>query len=149
MTEIRKVPLKEVLMGKLEHGGDLLEQLNRICGEQKITLGRVEAMGAVKEARLGFYNQRKREYEFTNIYKPLEITSLVGNVSLKEGQPFVHAHITLADENNQVFGGHLMEGTIVFACEFIIEAFDGPPLERGFDETTGLPLWDMVTKRRK
>jgi len=73
MTEIRKVPLKEVLMGKLEHGGDLLEQLNRICGEQKITLGRVEAMGAVKEARLGFYNQRKREYEFTNIYKPLEV----------------------------------------------------------------------------
>jgi len=42
-----------------------------------------------------------------------------------------------------------MEGTIVFACEFIIEAFDGPPLERGFDETTGLPLWDMVIKRRK
>jgi hypothetical protein len=35
----------------------------------------------------------------------------------------------------------LAPGTIVFACECVIEKFEGPILERGFDEETGLPLW--------
>ena len=37
----------------------------------------------------------------------------------------------------------LAPGTIVFACEFILETFDGPILERDLDETTGLYLWAM------
>ena len=42
-----------------------------------------------------------------------------------------------------VHGGHLAPGTIVFACELIIEAFDGQELNRGMDRETGLPLWNM------
>ena len=39
-------------------------------------------------------------------------------------------------------GGHLAPGTTVFAAEYVIQAFDGPEFCRGFDEVTGLPLWD-------
>jgi len=67
----------------------------------------------------------------------------VGNVSLKDNSPFVHAHITLADKKANAYGGHLASGTVVFACEFMLEVFDGPVLQRDFDETTGLFLWTM------
>jgi uncharacterized protein len=67
----------------------------------------------------------------------------VGNISLKDGNPMVHAHITLADEAGKAYGGHLIPGTVVFACEFILQVFEQPLLERGFDEATGLPLWSM------
>jgi len=30
-----------------------------------------------------------------------------------------------------------------FACDFILEAFDGPVLKRNLDEATGLPLWEI------
>jgi predicted DNA-binding protein with PD1-like motif len=73
----------------------------------------------------------------------LEITSLTGNVSIKDGKPLVHVHVTLADKKGNAFGGHLAEGTIVFACEVCIQVFQGEPLKRGFDKTTGLPLWEM------
>ena len=130
-------------MGKLTYGADLLEELTEVCRKEKVQLGRVEALGAVSRARLGFYNQQTREYQFFELDQPLEITKLVGNVSLKDGKPMVHAHVTLADEAGKAFGGHLAPGTIVFACEFILQAFEGPTFERGFDEQTGLPLWKM------
>lgn len=131
-------------MGKLSYGCDLLEELTSICQKENIRLGRIEALGAVQEARLGFYDQQTREYQFHTFAQPLEITKLIGNISLKDGNPFVHAHITLADDEGRAFGGHLAPGTVVFACEFVIESFDGPVFERGFDEETGLPLWAMA-----
>lgn len=143
MAIMKKVIPRELFMGKLGHGDDLLEEITGVCRKQNIEIGRVEALGAVQKARLGFYNQQTREYQFFILNQPLEITKLVGNISLKDGNPIVHAHITLADETGKAYGGHLAPGTVVFACEFIIEAFDGPVFERGFDEKTGLPLWTM------
>jgi predicted DNA-binding protein with PD1-like motif len=101
----------------------------------------VEALGAVQKARLGYYNQETRTYEFHDFGEAMEIASLTGNVSLKDGQAFVHAHVTLSDREGKAIGGHLAPGTIVFACEYVIHAFAGPAHERGYDETTGLPLW--------
>lgn len=103
--------------------------------------GRIEGIGAVQKARVGYYNQVSREYQFIEYDQPLEITKLSGNVSTRDDVPFVHAHVTLADEKGNAFGGHLAPGTILFACEVIVESFEGPALERSHDATTGLPLW--------
>jgi len=132
-----------VFMGKLAHGADLLEELTGICIREEIRLGRIEAFGAVQNARLGFYHQKTRKYQSLALDRPLEITKLIGNISLKEGKPMVHAHITLADKEGFAYGGHLMPGTIIFACEFILQVFAGPIFQRGLDLETGLPLWDM------
>ncbi len=143
MAVMKKVTPRKMFMGKLSYGADLLEELTEVCRRENVHLGRVEALGAVSRARLGFYNQQTREYQFFELDQPLEITKLVGNVSIKDGKPMVHAHVTLADEAGKASGGHLAPGTIVFACEFILQAFEGPVFERGFDEQTGLPLWKM------
>ena len=111
--------------------------------EEKVQLGRVEALGAVSKARLAYYDQQAREYRFIDMEKDLEITKLVGNVSLKDGEPMAHVHVTLADREGRAYGGHLAQGTVVFACEFIIEAFEGSLLTRSYDVETGLQLWSM------
>jgi predicted DNA-binding protein with PD1-like motif len=143
MPIMKKVNSSRLFMGKLNHDCDLLEEITAICRKEDIRLGRIEALGAVKRACLGFYDQQSREYQFLELNEPLEITNLVGNVSLKEGNPIVHSHITLADEAGKAYGGHLAPGTIVFACELFLESFDGPSFERNFDHETGLPLWTM------
>jgi len=132
-----------MFMGKLECGADLLEEITNICVDKDIHLGRVEALGAVKKARLGYYNQKEREYHFYELDQTLEITNLVGNVSIKDGAPIVHAHVTFSDKDGHAYGGHLAPGTIVFACEIVIQVLDGPKYERGLDQETGLPLWSM------
>ncbi|MBN1788409.1 MAG: DNA-binding protein [Sedimentisphaerales bacterium] len=141
MPVYNQVQLKKTIIGKLEHGKDLLGELQAVCKEQDILLGRVSAIGAVKKAKIGYYDQQSREYHFFEIDKNLEISNLTGNISIRDNQPMVHAHITLCDSAGNAFGGHLVQGTIVFACEFVIDVYDGPKLLRQYDEITGLPLW--------
>jgi predicted DNA-binding protein with PD1-like motif len=130
-----------ILVGRLAHGSDLLEELTRVAAENVVLAGRVEVIGAVSRARFGYYDQTKREYVYFEREEPLEILALVGNVSLKDRGCFVHAHVTLADEEGRAFGGHLAEGTTVFAAEFRIEELAGVELHRVPDKTTGLALW--------
>ncbi|MBF0104208.1 MAG: DNA-binding protein [Deltaproteobacteria bacterium] len=141
MTILRNVKAAENFMGRLTHNADLLDELTRICVENNIKMGRIDAIGAVKKACVGFYDQDKRVYEYITYNKPLEILNLTGNVSIKDGAPMVHAHVTLADHDGTAFGGHLAKGTIVFACEYTLTSFSGELLERGMDGETSLPLW--------
>jgi predicted DNA-binding protein with PD1-like motif len=75
--------------------------------------------------------------------EPLEIVSCTGNVSLKDGQVAVHAHAVLADMDGRTAGGHVFSDTVIYAGEMYIQELLGTPPERGYDETTGLPLWQM------
>jgi hypothetical protein len=143
MTNSVPVQPEAQWMGRLAYEGDLLGELTAVAEEHGVTLGRVEAIGAVKSARIGYYDQGAQEYRFKRFDMPLEIVSLAGNVSIKDGKPMVHAHVALADEGGEVYGGHLAEGCIVFACEFVLTALNGPTLERTLDEPTGLPLWTL------
>ncbi|MCY2929334.1 MAG: DNA-binding protein [Planctomycetota bacterium] len=143
MASYRDVTCVRRVMGKCAHEADLLAELTRVCKENGVQLGRVEAIGAVRKARVGYYHQDRREYEFHTFDGPMEIAALVGNVSVKDGEPIVHAHVTLSDATGRAFGGHLAPGTVVFACEFVVEAFDGPEFRRTLDEPTGLPLWNL------
>ncbi len=143
MAVYKKVKSVATFMGKLEHGADILEELTKVCADNNIKLGKVEAIGAVKKATIGYYDQNTKTYNFFELDRHLEITNLLGNVSLKDGEPIIHAHITLADEKGNAFGGHLAAGTEVFACEFCLTSFEGPAFNRGLDKQTGLPLWKM------
>lgn len=141
MSDIRRIEPGRLWMGRLEHNADLLEEITTICKTENIGLGRIEAIGAVKRARLGYYDQKRFEYQYFTLDSALEITSLLGNISIKDDEPMVHAHMTVADENGKTYGGHLAPGTIIFACEVVIQTLKGPRFERGFDAQTRLPLW--------
>lgn len=143
MATMNNVKRGEIHIGKLDHGADLIAEITAICRDRGIRLGKVQAIGAVQKARLAYYNQTRKVYEFYNLDEPLEILNLTGNISLKNGQPMVHAHITLSNEKGEAFGGHLVAGTTIFACECIIEAFEGLEYSRSHDEITGLPLWEL------
>ncbi|MDW7710517.1 MAG: DNA-binding protein [Deferrisomatales bacterium] len=138
---VRRLRVREVLMGRLRRGDDLLECLTAFVRREGVRLGRVEALGAVERARVGYYDQGAFEYRYLEFDTDLEILALLGNVSLRDGEPMVHAHVTLGDAQGRAFGGHLAPGTRVFACEFAVEVLDGEELHRGHDEATGLPLW--------
>jgi predicted DNA-binding protein with PD1-like motif len=130
------------IMGRLDKGADLLAALEQVAREQGITLGEVRAIGAVSQARVGYYHQAERKYYFLDLARPLEIASLIGNISVKDEKPMVHAHVTLSDGEGRAFGGHLAEGTLVFACEFAIQEYQSATaLVRRMDEPTGLYLW--------
>jgi len=131
-----------IIIRRLPHGGDLLNEITELARRAGILSGSVSAIGAVKRARIGYYDQADRLYRERDLEEPREICSCLGNISLKEGEVFVHAHVVLADGEGKTAGGHLCPGTIIFAAECRIEELNGPALERGYDDETGLSLWE-------
>jgi len=130
------------IMGRLAKGADLLGALEAQCRFHNITLGEVWAIGAVTRARIGYYKQDIQKYMFLDLDQPLEILSLIGNISLKDGQPMVHAHVTLGEASGRAYGGHLAAGAPVFAGEFVIQECQSEKIfRRTLDEETGLFLW--------
>ncbi len=136
-----KYNYKRTFIGNISKGSDLYDALTQIVTEEDIRTGKIMAIGAVSEGVIGFFDQKLNTYKKILLNSEHEILNCSGNISLKEGKPFVHAHIILGDKEGKVFGGHLMNGTKVFACEVVIDEYSGEDLYRERDDLTGLFLW--------
>ncbi len=133
--------MHEPFLVRLPMGEDLLEAIQREFEIRSISKGSFTVIGAVDRAVLGFYDPVDRIYRNREFPDPLEICACMGNVSIKDGAIFVHAHAVLAGADFQCLGGHLMPGTVIFASELSGSEVPGDALVRGFDEKTGLTLW--------
>ncbi len=131
-------------VGRLPHGKDLATSIELFCKENSIFMGTFSVIGAVSSATMGIYDQKQQVYVTMKVDSQHEILLCTGNISLKDGNPFVHAHISLSDELGKTIGGHLFSETIVFAGEIYLQELRNNPLERTFDKTTGLMLWDIT-----
>ncbi len=130
-----------VYQGRLLKGEDLLKGLTSVIKEKNIASGCILGMGAVSCARLAYFNQQTKTFEEIFLPEGLEILSLKGNISKKDGESFAHIHVVLSGRDFKAIGGHLLNDTIVYAFEYEIFPFDGQPLIRKFDEDTGLSIW--------
>jgi predicted DNA-binding protein with PD1-like motif len=71
-----------------------------------------------------------------------EITSLIGNITTKEEEVYLHLHINFSNDRNNVFGGHLVRAIISATGEIFIHKINGQ-VEREFNEEIGLNLLSM------
>ena len=100
----------------------------------------LNGIGALENPEIGYYSLEDKSYNRKTFKGEFELTSLIGNISLKEGKPFSHTHITFSDTEFRVFGGHLFNANITAAGEFIMQ-FGSDELNREMNSGIGLPLW--------
>ena len=129
-----------IIFARLDHGENIISQITRLAEENGIEAGALNAIGALSQAKLAYYDQISHDYGEISLEEPVELAYCFGNISLRDGQPFVHAHAVLSDRTGRTWGGHLTSGTI-FAAELYLQKLSGLPLKRVPDSTTGLYLW--------
>ena len=129
--------------GRLPYDEDLIASIEEICEEASIQMAVFSVIGAVSSVTIGVYDQKQQVYVTSTKKAPYEIVTCLGNVSLKDGNPMIHAHIVLTDEQEKTIGGHLFSETIIFAGEINLQELTGKPMERAYDKTTGLMLWNQ------
>jgi len=137
---IREFREGRVMLARLDHGKEIITQIADMAEQRNISTGIFSAIGALSQVKLAFYDQDVHSYRNVSVDRPVEILSCSGNISLRDGHPFVHAHATVADSEGNVMGGHLSEGT-VFAAELSVMKLSGEPLIREHDPITDLYLW--------
>ncbi len=140
MSLVQELRSGRCFLCSLDHDAEIVASITNLAERLGVEVGAVAAVGALKRAEIGYYDQEDHEYRAIEIDRPMEIASLIGNLSIRDGKPFLHAHATLADSEGKLLGGHLTSGTI-FAAEVYLQELVGRPPERCHDPTTDLFLW--------
>ena len=121
----------------LKAGAKLPDHIIAIATEEKILTARVEAIGGVKRLRLAYFNHESKKYEEHDYKEFLEVTSILGNITLKDGKQFLHIHGTFGRKDLSVIAGHVMAATVSPLLEVIITPTKNRALRR-FDDELGL-----------
>lgn len=124
---------------RLFEGEDLLPSIIEICGKEKITSGKIQAIGAVQRAVLGYFNMQKKKY--IHFECKGEVVTCMGNIAKKEDEIMVHAHAVIADAAGNCKGGHVVCAEASATLEIFIDIIPG--LERTLDVKTELFLLDL------
>ena len=100
----------------------------------------LNGIGAIADPEIGYYSLNTKSYHRKVFSGDYELTSLIGNITIKEGKYFSHTHITFSDTNYNVLGGHLFDAKITAAGEFIM--LPGKKnIIRQMNPEIGLSLW--------
>ncbi len=128
----------------MEPGEDILNTIETVAASHGVKSGQLSLIGAVSRAKLGYYDRASGEYKDFVVDRDLEVVSCLGNIShTRDGGLVVHAHIVVADENGNCYGGHLMAGCEVSVTIELLILETESEIFRAKDELTGLNLMDI------
>jgi predicted DNA-binding protein with PD1-like motif len=124
---------------RLNKGEEILSSIKQMCAKEDIKSGYFHGIGATDQVAIGIYDLNKHDYDINKHNNQYEITSLIGNISIRNDEIYLHAHINLSDNTLKVIGGHLISAVISITAEIIITKVK-TTLKREFDKTTGINL---------
>jgi predicted DNA-binding protein with PD1-like motif len=123
----------------LKAGSKIPDDILAIAKEEKIVTARVEAIGGVNELRLAYFNHHTKKYEEHDFKEFLEVTGILGNVTQKDGKPYLHIHGTFGRRDLSTLGGHVMAAEVFPLLEVVITPTKNRALRR-FDDGLGLSI---------
>ncbi|PIP34047.1 DNA-binding protein [Candidatus Falkowbacteria bacterium CG_4_10_14_0_2_um_filter_48_10] len=127
---------------RLDPGEEIVSALKSVCQARRIRAGLVFGLGAVKEAELGCFLVRTKKYQARRLRGAWEIASLSGNISVLDGEPYLHLHAVLGDQHQKALGGHLSSAVVSATAEIWIWPVRAV-IRRHFSAATGLNLLDL------
>jgi predicted DNA-binding protein with PD1-like motif len=123
-------------------GEDPMPGLTRFAEEHNLSASSFTAIGAFSEATLGYFDWQQKDYERIPVREQVEVLALVGDITLQDGKPHLHAHVVLGRRDGSAFGGHLLDARVRPTLEVIVTQAPAY-LRRRRDPASGLALIDI------
>jgi predicted DNA-binding protein with PD1-like motif len=122
-----------------DEGDEVMSSLTAFARERQLTAARFTAIGAFRDATLGYFDWTSKSYEKIPVREQVEVLSLVGDVALEGDAPKVHAHVVVGKRDGSAHGGHLLDAHVRPTLEVMLT--ESPAhLQRLFDPASGLAL---------
>lgn len=129
-----------MIAATLRPGQDIREAIEAIVAERQISAGTIiSCVGALSHVRLRMAGTARAKQEIREFDGYFEIVSLIGNV----GPGRTHLHMSVADENGQMIGGHIKSGgnIVDVTAELVIAVEDTLRFTEQHDPSVG---WDNL-----
>ncbi|MHA1726094.1 MAG: PPC domain-containing DNA-binding protein [Promethearchaeota archaeon] len=95
------------IVGRIMPGEDVLDAITEMVKKHKIKAGFISVIGALNITTIGFFDLDQKQYRFKTFHENIELTSCLGNISYKNGEPVIHLHVSIGMEDHGMKGGHL------------------------------------------
>jgi predicted DNA-binding protein with PD1-like motif len=97
----------------LEQGEEAFKTITEFANGQGIGGASVAAVGAFREARIGWFDPEANRHTPIEVQQHCEVLSLIGDVAQgDDGEASLHLHAVLGLSDGSVRGGHLLAGTV-------------------------------------
>lgn len=135
--------IDNVIAVRLEIGEEIVSSIKELCTKENVKSAVVHGIGALKSAKIGLFDLGKHKYIENEFNQFMELTSLDGSVTKKDGETYIHFHANLGTETGQALGGHLSEAIVGATAEIFIFKLS-EEIGRFYDaEVTTLNLMDI------
>ena len=122
---------------RIDPGEEVTETLRLLAKNENLRFAKLSGIGAVRRVTLAFYHTESAEYRTNYFPGTYEFTSMSGSLMCVDGEPHLHAHVTIADRGHRIYGGHLLKAYVTATCEMILELIPAD-LHRVLSPETGL-----------
>jgi predicted DNA-binding protein with PD1-like motif len=140
VDKVKYRKIGEKIFVSLQTGDLINKSLTEISVKENISNAWINGIGAIDSVEVGYMDVVNKKYQKRNFNDNYELISLIGNITMKDGVPFVHTHITFSDTEYKVFGGHLFDAKITATGEIILTVADSK-IDRQFNENVGIHTW--------
>ena len=128
---------------RLEPGDEVIESLKHFADEREIGFAELYGIGTFRQVTLGYFDITAKVYRNQVVEEQVEVLNLSGNISRGEqGEPIVHAHVTVGRSDYHALGGHLVEAIVNPTLEVVVATVPAT-IHRRRDPATGLMLWHL------
>lgn len=134
--------LGDTYIVRMDRGEEILTCLADLCQREDIRLAQVDALGAVDQAVVSVYDVPTKTFYRKEFNEPMEISNLCGTVTRKDGQPYLHLHVTVCDRDLNAHGGHANALRVSATCEMVIRTLPGE-VGRRLNEEIGLNMFQF------
>jgi uncharacterized protein len=120
---------------RLKPNQDLKVELEKIVKERGITSGFIgTCVGSLHAVTLRMAGAKPEKQDVRTLEGHFEIVSLVGTISMNR----THLHMSVSDEEGNVIGGHLKEGSVITTTAEVVIGYDeNVTFESAMDKDTG------------
>ncbi|MFX1321725.1 MAG: PPC domain-containing DNA-binding protein [Promethearchaeota archaeon] len=105
--------VSRVIVGKVEPDEDLIDVITKLVKKYDVKAGFLNCIGAFKKFTIGYFDLNKKEYKLDTFDENVELVSCLGNVAYRNGEPIIHAHVSVGRPDFSIIGGHLAQPSII------------------------------------
>jgi predicted DNA-binding protein with PD1-like motif len=123
MTFEERTAAAHIFEVRFSAGDEILSGLYDLVAKHHITSGHITGIGGLAPgALLGWGDPDVGGFRKIEIKDKTEIVSLIGDISQRNGEPYVHVHMIVSSADGSTKAGHLLEAHIAPLGEITVVA---------------------------
>jgi hypothetical protein len=111
-------------------GDEVVSEIKRFAQAEEVRAARLTGVGGFSQAELGYFRRDVLSYESIPVTEQVELLSLIGNITVKDSEPLLHAHAIVGHRGGGTSGGHLIAATVWPTLELFVDVYPTELLKR-------------------